>query len=75
MSRATGNGSTTVVVPDLGEVEEADVIDVLVKVGDRVEIETPLITLESEKASLDVPSTAAGIVLFEALRRIVAPDS
>jgi dihydrolipoamide dehydrogenase len=69
MSPATGNGSTTVVVPDLGEVEEAVVIDVLVKVGDRIEIDTPLITLESEKASLDVPSTAAGIVQQVTVRK------
>src|SRR5262245_34878753 len=69
MSPATGNGPTTVVVPDLGEVEEAVVIDVLVKVGDRVEIDTPLITLESEKASLDLPSTAAGVVQQVTVRK------
>jgi pyruvate dehydrogenase E2 component (dihydrolipoamide acetyltransferase) len=52
--------STTVVVPDIGDFKDVDVIDVLVKVGDRVEVDASLITLETEKATLDVPSTAAG---------------
>jgi dihydrolipoamide dehydrogenase len=50
-------------VPDLGDVQGVAVIDVLVKPGDRVEIDTPLVTLESDKATMDVPATAAGIVL------------
>jgi pyruvate dehydrogenase E2 component (dihydrolipoamide acetyltransferase) len=49
-------------VPDLGNFPEVAVIDVMVKVGDRVEIDTPLITLETEKATMDVPSSAAGVV-------------
>jgi dihydrolipoamide dehydrogenase len=49
-------------VPDLGNFDEVAVVDVLVKVGDRVEIETPLVTLETDKATMDVPSTAAGVV-------------
>jgi dihydrolipoamide dehydrogenase len=52
----------TVTVPDLGSFKDVAVIDVLVKPGDRVEVETPLITLESEKATMDVPSPAAGTV-------------
>ena len=51
-----------VLVPDLGDFKEVEVIDVLVKPGDRVELETPLITLETEKATMDVPSSAAGVV-------------
>ncbi|MEN9704453.1 MAG: hypothetical protein RLZZ393_332 [Pseudomonadota bacterium] len=51
-----------VVVPDMGNFAEVGVIDVLVKPGDRVEVDTPLCTLETEKATMDVPSTAAGIV-------------
>jgi len=50
------------VVPDLGNFDEVAIVDVLVKVGDKVEIETPLVTLETDKATMDVPSTAAGIV-------------
>jgi dihydrolipoamide dehydrogenase len=49
-------------VPDLGGFDEVAVIDVLVKVGDKIEIETPLVTLETDKATMDVPSTAAGTV-------------
>jgi len=49
-------------VPDLGEFRDVEVIEVLVKPGDRVEPETPLITLETDKATMDVPATAAGVV-------------
>lgn len=49
-------------VPPLGGVDAVDVIEVLVKPGDRVEQETPLITLESDKASMDMPSPEAGTV-------------
>jgi pyruvate dehydrogenase E2 component (dihydrolipoamide acetyltransferase) len=51
-----------VTVPDLGDFKSVEVVDVLVKPGDAVEVETPLITLETEKATMDVPSTAAGRV-------------
>lgn len=51
-----------VLVPDIGDFKDVEVIDVLVKEGDRVEVDTPLITIETEKASMDVPSTAAGTV-------------
>ncbi|MEJ0087602.1 MAG: dihydrolipoyl dehydrogenase [Pseudomonadota bacterium] len=49
-------------VPDLGNFDEVAVVDVLVKVGDVIEVETPLVTLETDKATMDVPSTAAGTV-------------
>ena len=49
-------------VPDLGNFKDVAVIDVLVKVGERIEPEAPLITLETEKATMDVPSTAAGVI-------------
>ena len=49
-------------VPDLGEARDVAVIDVLVKPGDRVEVDTPLVTLESDKATMDVPSTAEGTI-------------
>ena len=57
------------VVPDLGNNSEVSVVDVLVKVGDRVELETPLVTLETDKASLDVPSSSAGTVTEILLKR------
>jgi dihydrolipoamide dehydrogenase len=50
------------VVPDLGNFDEVAIVDVLVKVGDKVEIDTPLVTLETDKATMDVPSTATGTV-------------
>jgi len=53
---------TTVVVPDLGDFADVEVIDVLVKAGDSIDLEAPLITLETDKATMDVPSTAAGRV-------------
>ncbi len=49
-------------VPDLGEFRDVEVIEVLVRPGDRVEPELPLITLETDKATMDVPATAAGVV-------------
>jgi dihydrolipoamide dehydrogenase len=50
------------VVPDLGNFDEVAIVDVLVKVGDQIDLETPLVTLETDKATMDVPSTAAGTV-------------
>lgn len=49
-------------VPDLGDSKGVNVVDVLVEVGAQVRIEDPLITLESEKASMDVPSPVNGVV-------------
>jgi pyruvate dehydrogenase E2 component (dihydrolipoamide acetyltransferase) len=49
-------------VPDIGDFKDVPVIEVLVKPGDRVEPETPLVTLESDKATMEVPSPAAGVV-------------
>ncbi|MCZ8529025.1 pyruvate dehydrogenase complex dihydrolipoyllysine-residue acetyltransferase [Alteromonas sp. PRIM-21] len=51
-----------VAVPDIGEDGEVDVIDVLVSAGDTVEKEDGLITLETDKATMDVPSTHAGTI-------------
>ena len=54
--------STVILVPDLGGFKDVAVIDVLVKSGDRVEVDTPLLTLETEKATMDVPSPGAGVI-------------
>jgi pyruvate dehydrogenase E2 component (dihydrolipoamide acetyltransferase) len=54
--------SVEVRVPDMGNFESVTVIDVLVKVGDSIDIDTPLATLETDKATMDVPSTAKGVV-------------
>src|SRR6202140_5800741 len=49
-------------VPDIGDFQDVPGIAVRVKPGDKVEVESPLITLESDKATIDVPSPAAGTV-------------
>jgi len=49
-------------VPDMGNFESVAVIDVLVKPGDVIDIDAPLVTLETDKATMDVPSTAKGVV-------------
>jgi len=49
-------------VPDLGEVQDVTVIDVLVRPGDQVTVDAPLVTLESDKATMDVPATVAGTI-------------
>src|SRR5690242_18399612 len=51
-----------VLVPDIGDFKDVPVIEVLVKPGDKVEKETPIVTLESDKATLDVPAPVAGVV-------------
>lgn len=62
-------GGGEVRVPDLGDFKDVEVIDVLVKPGDRVDVDTPLLTLETEKATIDVPSSAAGVVKSLALKK------
>src|ERR1700729_3756211 len=57
------------IVPDIGSAHDVSVVDVLVKPGDVVEVDTPLITLETDKASMDVPSTSAGTVAEVLLKR------
>ena len=59
---AAAGGSVTVVVPDIGDFDEVAVIEVLVKVGDTVKVEQSLITVESDKASMEIPSSTAGVV-------------
>lgn len=49
-------------VPDIGDFKEVEVIEVLVKPGDRVAVEQSLITVESDKASMEIPSSSAGVV-------------
>jgi len=49
-------------VPDIGDFKDVEIIEVLVKPGDRVQAEQSLITVESDKASMEIPSSAAGVV-------------
>ncbi len=57
-----GGGTTEVTVPDIGDFDEVPVIEVHVAEGDTIAAEDPLVTLESDKAAMDVPSPAAGVV-------------
>src|SRR6266550_2098097 len=58
-----GNGAVQdVKVPDIGDFKDVPVIEVFVKVGDAVKAEDPLVTLESDKATMDVPSPTSGVV-------------
>ena len=54
--------SNEVKVPDIGDFKSVEVIEVLVKPGDKVAKEQSLITLESDKATMEIPSPAAGVV-------------
>ena len=49
-------------VPDIGGANQVDVIEILVQVGQEISIDTPLVTLESDKASMEIPSSHAGVV-------------
>ena len=53
----------TIVVPDIGGAEGAEVVELLVAVGDAVELEQSLIVLESDKASMEIPASHAGVVV------------
>ena len=59
---AAAGESRSVLVPDIGDFADVDVIEVHVSAGDSVAAEDPLITLETDKASMDVPAPAAGII-------------
>ena len=54
---------TTIRVPDIGGAEGAEVVELLVAVGDHIELEQSLIVLESDKASMEIPASSAGVVL------------
>jgi len=61
-SGRTEGGSVTVVVPDIGDFDEVAVIELFVKAGDTVKVEQSLITVESDKASMEIPSSHGGTV-------------
>ena len=51
-----------IIIPDIGSFDDVDVIEVLVSVGDSIKIDDPLVTLEKEKASMDIPASVSGII-------------
>ena len=62
VSAPAASGPVEVVVPDIGDFDEVTVIEVFVKAGDAVKIEQSLVTVESDKASMEIPSSHAGTV-------------
>ena len=54
--------SHKLLVPDIGDFEKVEVIELLVKIGDKIEINDPVITIESDKSSVEIPSTFNGTV-------------
>ncbi|MDP1944959.1 dihydrolipoyllysine-residue acetyltransferase [Rhodoferax sp.] len=59
---AVASGPVEVRVPDIGDFKDVTVIEIMVKAGDAVKVEQSLITVESDKASMEIPSSAAGVV-------------
>ena len=69
-------------VPDIGNFKDVPIIELAVKEGDRIAVNDPLITLESDKASMEVPSPAAGVIKElavwrrrQGLRRLADPEA
>ena len=62
VAAATSAGPVNVLVPDIGDFDEVSVIEVMVAAGDSIKVEQSLITVESDKASMEIPSSHAGVV-------------
>src|SRR5438105_10246112 len=60
--RMTSGNLVSVEVPDIGDFEDVPIIEILVSPGDEVALDDPLLTLESDKATMDVPTPFAGTV-------------
>jgi len=60
--KARTGGKQTLVVPDIGDFADVEVIEVHISAGDSVEIEDPLVTLETDKAAMDVPAVVGGTI-------------
>ena len=56
------SGPIEVIVPDIGDFKDVAVIEILVKVGDTIKLEQSLMTVESDKAAMEIPSSAAGVL-------------
>src|SRR3954449_12866320 len=62
MTEARATGTTQVSVPDNGDFKDVPIIEILVKEGDAIDAEDPLLTLESDKATMEVPAPNGGTV-------------
>ena len=58
----SNKNSVDIVVPDIGDAENVEIIEILVAVGDQVAVDDSLLTLESDKASMEIPASAAGVI-------------
>ena len=54
--------SKKLLVPDIGDFEEVEVIEILVKQGDQINTNDPVVTIESDKSSVEIPSNISGII-------------
>ena len=54
--------SEKLLVPDIGDFDEVEVIEILVKQGDQIKINDPVVTIESDKSSVEIPSTISGSI-------------
>ena len=59
---AASGGIVEVTVPDIGDFKEVEVIELMVKVGDTIKVDQSLVTVESDKASMEIPSSHAGVI-------------
>jgi len=62
MSEPSNGQTIDIIVPDIGDAEDVEVIEILVLSGDQVALDDSLITLESDKASMEVPAASAGVI-------------
>src|SRR3954470_20212617 len=62
MTEASAAGTTEVTVPDIGDFKDVPIIEILVKEGDAINAEDPLLTLESDKATMEAPAPSSGTV-------------
>ena len=54
--------SEKLLVPDIGDFEKVEVIELLVKQGDQIKVNDPIVTIESDKSSVEIPSTISGLI-------------
>ena len=62
MDKSENDKLIKVITPDIGDFKDVPIIELLIKDGDIVEIDQPLITIESDKATMEIPSTHSGVV-------------
>ena len=60
--------SEKLLVPDIGDFEEVEVIEILVKQGDQIKENDPVVTIESDKSSVEIPSTISGKIESVAIK-------